>query len=772
MPKNIAIFADGTGNSAAKFNKTNVWRLYRALETNTSQARLQLGYYHDGVGTSSFRPLALLGGAFGWGLKRNLLDMYNFICRNYVQGDQIFLFGFSRGSFTVRILTGFIAVEGLVAYTGDADLGYHARDAYRSYRRRFDQTRGLVDPLRNLRDGIIRILRRLTKRPAYAQIRQHNHRPRVAFVGVFDTVAAYGMPIAELTRGIDRYVWPLSMPNYELSDKVDAACHALSLDDERDTFHPLLWDEISSHHPDRIKQVWFAGVHSDVGGGYPDDTASYIPLAWMLREAAGAGLRFAPTAVEKICRIAGYIGPLHDSRRGLAGYYRYQPRKIGAYLHSSDPTTLIMQDPTLRKRGGRPRLRLANIHQSVIDRIATGNDSYAPLVLPKEYNTIAAPAEPASPRETLAGASLRAQEQERGWDWVWHKRVNYFLSVGVSVYLALLPGLNAYYSTPPCAGPQCLLAPAISTIGEFVPGFAAPWINAFAATPGRTAIAILALTLLLIRSGVLSDRIRTDMRALWEQSLSLPPVSRPPRPSAAWVRRLRSSRRYQVTLQTLKWRLAPNGFGVLLLLGIVAALVVLPGSVALRWSIWSHEYADQCPSQTTAFATSITCTRLPIHVAAQGRYRVTIEVGEPWADASISTSPKGYGPTRMSFIGNLAAPMRRSPTARWFQPLVKIVGDGETARQFRIVPLEMHLVDPAHGVYAAEFVAPIDGDSYFFVNDVLLPKWTEPLFKLLSGGTKPDALSNNFYKNNQGAAAVSIKPCPTEAASPCPFSSP
>ena len=125
MPKNIAVFADGTGNSAAKFNRTNVWRLYQALDTTTNPAPprpLQLAYYHNGVGTSSFRPLALLGGAFGWGLKRNLLDMYNFICRNYAPGDRIYLFGFSRGSFTVRLLAALIAQEELVNYTGDEEL--------------------------------------------------------------------------------------------------------------------------------------------------------------------------------------------------------------------------------------------------------------------------------------------------------------------------------------------------------------------------------------------------------------------------------------------------------------------------------------------------------------------------------------------------------------------------------------------------------------------------------------------------------------------------
>ena len=102
-------------------------------------------------------------------------------------------------------------------------------------------------------------------------------------MGVWDTVAAYGLPITEMTRGIDEVVWPLSMPNYRLSNKVRRARHALALDDERDTFHPLLSEEgyepnPTEGDPPKLKQVWFAGAHSDVGGGYPDDGLAYVAL--------------------------------------------------------------------------------------------------------------------------------------------------------------------------------------------------------------------------------------------------------------------------------------------------------------------------------------------------------------------------------------------------------------------------------------------------------------------------------------------------------------
>ena len=118
---------------------------------------------------------------------------------------------------------------------------------------------------------------------------------------MWDTVAAYGTPFAELTHGIDHWVWPLSMPDRKLSKKVKKACHALALDDERDTFHPLLWSEIEEQEPDqargrsadgRLQQVWFAGMHSDVGGGYADDGLAHVALQWMMQEAESTGLRF------------------------------------------------------------------------------------------------------------------------------------------------------------------------------------------------------------------------------------------------------------------------------------------------------------------------------------------------------------------------------------------------------------------------------------------------------------------------------------------------
>src|SRR5262245_3325247 len=129
--RNIVVLSDGTGNSSAKANKTNVWRLFQALDQTRSD---QIARYDDGVGTSSNRYLAAFGGAFGWGLKRNVIDLYKFICRNWQPGDVIYGFGFSRGAFTIRVLIGFISREGLVPFQSEDELHRNAVSAYRSYR--------------------------------------------------------------------------------------------------------------------------------------------------------------------------------------------------------------------------------------------------------------------------------------------------------------------------------------------------------------------------------------------------------------------------------------------------------------------------------------------------------------------------------------------------------------------------------------------------------------------------------------------------------------
>ena len=149
--ENIIILSDGTGNAAAKVWRTNVWRTFESIDLSQPD---QMAHYDDGVGTSSFKPLALLGGMFGYGLKHNVIDCYKFVCRCYQKGDRIYGFGFSRGAYTIRVVTKLILSQGLVEYhNNEADLHRCAIAAYRAFRKANASTIWHIEePFRLLRD--------------------------------------------------------------------------------------------------------------------------------------------------------------------------------------------------------------------------------------------------------------------------------------------------------------------------------------------------------------------------------------------------------------------------------------------------------------------------------------------------------------------------------------------------------------------------------------------------------------------------------------------
>src|SRR3954469_16085522 len=182
MVKNIILLSDGTGNSAGKVWRTNVWRVFEGLDLSDPQ---QVACYDDGVGTSAFKPLAILGGAFGWGLRRNVLTLYEFLCRNYQPGDRIYGFGFSRGAYTMRVVTGLALSQGIVKGATDEELHRNARLAYSEYRKEKFKSRWRVEAL-------VRGIRSLFQRNAVPDVKVHKDDVEIAFLGLWDTVAAYG----------------------------------------------------------------------------------------------------------------------------------------------------------------------------------------------------------------------------------------------------------------------------------------------------------------------------------------------------------------------------------------------------------------------------------------------------------------------------------------------------------------------------------------------------------------------------------------------------
>jgi uncharacterized protein (DUF2235 family) len=217
--RKIVLLSDGTGNSAAQVWRTNVWRVFESLDLSTSD---QVSFYDDGVGTSSFKPAAILGGAFGYGLKRNVLELYKFACRNHHDPqDEIFGFGFSRGAFTIRIVVALILQQGLVVANSETELHAKAKAAYRAYRSDNFHTFWKIEE-------IFRWVRDLFIGDSYDKTKNRRD-VTLGFVGIWDTVAAYGMPVEEMARGISQWIWPWQLPDTILRPEVKRACQALSI---------------------------------------------------------------------------------------------------------------------------------------------------------------------------------------------------------------------------------------------------------------------------------------------------------------------------------------------------------------------------------------------------------------------------------------------------------------------------------------------------------------------------------------------------------------
>ena len=386
MPKNIVICADGTGNTTVKGRGTNVFKLYEALDGNGHRfypfPLQQVAIYHDGVGTESNKWIRLFSGAFGWGLSRNVKQLYGELARVYDAGDRIFLFGFSRGAFTVRTLAGLITTCGVLDVTrfgSNAALTHGIRHAYNLYRRKY-QTE-LSRLIRGKRDVPLEELRQFAVNPPGGS---SGDEPSIHFIGVWDTVDAVGSPFG-LANVINTTIWRFKFPDTKLSPLVAAACHALAVDEARASFTPVLWDEsVEDHVQPRIEQVWFGGAHSNVGGGYPRQGMSIVALDWMMTHAEHRGLRFLAAERESYRGAADANDKAYDSRSGFGTFYRWGPRDI---------------ERICERCGVIPK-----VHRTVFERIARNTEGYAPGSLPPQCEVVSTSATQAT--KDVIGATL------------------------------------------------------------------------------------------------------------------------------------------------------------------------------------------------------------------------------------------------------------------------------------------------------------------------------------------------------------------------------
>lgn len=320
--KRIILCADGTWNEPEKRDKTtgrlqptNVLKVARAILPRSRGGIDQIVYYHEGVGTEGGLD-KVTGGAFGRGMEQNVRALYRFLVFNFEPDDELYLFGFSRGAFTVRTLAGFMNQVGLL----EKDDEYYTPEIYGLYQ---SSTQKDSPEWQH----------------AFRNIRGTRPCPAIRCIGVWDTVGALGAPgiLGQLINpGKYKY------HDIGLNTHIENAFHALAIDERRKPFLPSMW--IKPHNwSGTLEQVWFPGVHSNIGGSYSPDGLANEALHWMVEKAENLGLEFD----------AAHLG-------------HYRPC-FNSVLNDSMTTLYRVMGPVQRKLGEHARDGEA-IHQSALDR--------------------------------------------------------------------------------------------------------------------------------------------------------------------------------------------------------------------------------------------------------------------------------------------------------------------------------------------------------------------------------------------------------------------
>ncbi|MBB3695195.1 DUF2235 domain-containing protein [Sphingomonas sp. BK580] len=349
--KRIALFLDGTWNKVE--THTNVERLF-SLVAQVDGVNAQCAYYEPGVGTKQFEWLR--GGALGYGLSENVLAAYEWLVSKYDDGDEIYIFGFSRGAFTARSLAGLIAKCGLLhrgsALSAVALYERYQLDAEVRPRWKLDYVASQGGPLSDDEKALLTASKRVP----------------IKMIGVWDTVGALGIPFGNIP-GLSRRRFLFH--HTRLSTIYENAFHALAIDEHREAFRPALWTRFVPRVPDarppggerepKVEQRWFVGAHADVGGGNPTPLPE-LPMRWLAMHAHELGLRLtrfpepAPNAIS---------GPITDSYGAFAfGLYRFVSRPFVRTIGSRRVATTTHAD----KKPGWSETVNETIDGSVFDR--------------------------------------------------------------------------------------------------------------------------------------------------------------------------------------------------------------------------------------------------------------------------------------------------------------------------------------------------------------------------------------------------------------------
>jgi len=317
MARILIVCCDGTWNTPDQGGgPTNVTKMTRALLPQAPDGTAQLVYYDQGVGTTGGRLDRFVGGTLGVGLGQNVREAYRFLALNWEPGDRIAMFGFSRGAYTVRSLAGLVGLAGLLR-KGDLD---RMNEVWRYYR---------TKPQDRRPDAM---------NPAWFAGRH----PGVDLLGVWDTVGALGIP-GNLLRKVGQQ-WH-QFHDVKLGPSVVRGYQALAVDERRRSFVPAIWDTSAAAPEQDVRQAWFPGAHSNVGGGYPDAVLSDQAFLWMV-DLARPLLAFDE---DYLARRTRRLGPGEAAGRivdSAAGWWRVLGRKWR--IIGTDPTEAV--HPTVAAR--------------------------------------------------------------------------------------------------------------------------------------------------------------------------------------------------------------------------------------------------------------------------------------------------------------------------------------------------------------------------------------------------------------------------------------
>jgi uncharacterized protein (DUF2235 family) len=366
MSKNIVICCDGTNNQFGS-NNTNVVRLVEVMNRNPKE---QIIYYDPGVGTLPEPGFVtkvgkkfseIMGLAFGLGLTRKISEAYSFLMDHYEAGDSIYLFGFSRGSYTVRALAGVIFQFGLLPAGSYNLLPYLLRLSKAI--KRVDESDSAAgkkywELTRGFRATFARTSPGTASRVEYV---------RVHFLGVWDTVSSVG------------WVWdPTHFPYTAYNPCIEIFRHAVAIDERRWFFRQNLWDKPKTPPTQNVREYWFPGVHCDIGGGYPEESSGLWRTAfiWMLLEAKKAGLKIDTQKVREVLhktriRLPAWANEKHESLTWYwwpAEFFPKIPKWRGAEFRW--PSLGLFRCRTIRDG--------ELLHRSALRRIRLSETRYSP----------------------------------------------------------------------------------------------------------------------------------------------------------------------------------------------------------------------------------------------------------------------------------------------------------------------------------------------------------------------------------------------------------